>query len=71
MEAIRFFLVAIALLAMVNHAYADAGCDDAEVVLEAGKIHSSTVEVGAFVVVVYGQRERQRISGTRARLDTA
>ena len=52
---VRFLLTAIALLSMVNHASADSGREDVEVVLEAGEIDSSTVEVGAFAVVVYGQ----------------
>ena len=56
--AIRFMLAAILLLAMVNHTHADTGRDDAEVVLEADEIDRSTVEVGAFVVVVYGQGEQ-------------
>lgn len=40
------------------------------VVLEAGRIDSSTVEVGALAVVVYGQGERHPTSGTWAKLDT-
>ena len=59
---VRFFLTAIAFLSMVNHASADSAREDvetirAQVVLEAGEIDSSTVEVGAFAVVVYGQRK--------------
>ena len=69
--AIRFMLAAIALLAVVNHAYADTARDDAEVVLEAAETDNSTVEVGAFVVVVYGREEQHPVSGTQARLDTA
>ena len=68
---VRFLLAAIALLAMVNHAYADSGRDDAEVVLEAGEIDSSTVEVGDFVVVIYGQEKQHLVSGTQGRLYTA
>ena len=68
---VRFLLAAIALLAMVNHAYADSGRDDAEAVLEAGEIDSSTVEVGDFVVVIYGQEKHHLVSGTQGRLDTA
>ena len=68
---VRFLLTAIALLAMVNHAPADTGRDAAEVVLEVAEINSSTVEVGAFAVVVYGRRERQPTSGEWAKLDTA
>ena len=52
---VRFLLTAIALLSMVNHASADSAREDVEVVLEAGEIDSSTVEVGAFFVVVYEQ----------------
>ncbi|MYA22565.1 MAG: hypothetical protein F4Z30_07155, partial [Gemmatimonadetes bacterium] len=69
--AVRLFLATIALLAMVNHAYTDTARDDAEVVLEADEIDSSTVEVGDFVVVVYGQGKRQPTSGEWAKLDTA
>ena len=68
--AVRFMLASIALLAMVNHTHADTGRDDAEVVLEADEIDRSTVEVGAFVVVVYGQGERQPTSGEWTKLDT-
>lgn len=68
--AVRLLLAAIALLAMVNHAHADTSRDDTEVVLEADEINSSTVEVGAFVVVVYGKGERQPTSGEWAKLDT-
>ena len=71
-----FLGMVILLLAMVNHAHADTGREDAEglrvgVVLEAGEIDSSTVEVGALVVVVYGQGERHPTSGEWAKLDTA
>ena len=68
--AVRFMLAAIALLAMVNHAHADADRDDAEVVLEADEIDSSTVEVDDFVVVVYGQGKQHPTSGEWAKLDT-
>ena len=67
---VRFLLTAIALLSMVNHASADSAREDVEVVLEAGEIDSSTVEVGAFAVVVYGQGERHPTSGAWAKLDT-
>ena len=55
---VRFFLTAIAFLSMVNHASADSAREDvetirAEIVLEASEINSSTVEVGAFAVVVW------------------
>lgn len=68
--AVRFFFAAIALLAMVNHTDAETARDDAEVVLEADEINSSTVEVDDFVVVVYGQGEQQPTSGEWAKLDT-
>ena len=51
---VRFLLTAILLLAMVDHAHA-------EVVLEAGEIDSSTVEVGIFVVVVYEQKKQHPV----------
>ena len=51
---VRFLLTAILLLAMVDHAHA-------EVVLEAGEIDSSTVEVGAFVLVVYEQKKQHPV----------
>ena len=71
-----FLGTVILLLAMVNHAHADTGREDAEglragVVLEAGEIDSSTVEVGALAVVVYGKGERHPTSGEWAKLDTA
>ena len=68
--AVRFFFAAIALLAMVNHTDAETARDDAEVVLEADEINSSTVKVDDFVVVVYGKGERQPTSGEWAKLDT-
>ena len=48
----------ILFIAMVNYAHADTGREDAEglragVVLEAGEIDSSTVEVGVLAVVVH------------------
>ena len=70
--AVRFFFAAIAIFAMVNHADAETARDDAEVVLEADEINSSTVEVGAFVVIVYEQgkphpilREWEKLVTTR------
>ena len=59
---LRFLPAAIALLAMVNYAHADSAnaqleVSRAEVVLESGEIDSSTVEVGAFVVIVYEQEK--------------
>ena len=43
----------------------------AEVALEVGEIDSSTVEVGALALVVYGQGERHLTSGAWTKLDTA
>ena len=51
---VRFLLTTILLLAMVDHAHA-------EVVLEADEINSSTVAVGAFVLVVYGQGKQHPV----------
>lgn len=68
--AVRFFFAAIAICAMVNHTDAETARDDAEVVLEADEINSSTVKVDDFVVVVYGKGERQPTSGEWAKLDT-
>ena len=64
------------LLGMVNHVHANTGREDAEglragVVLEVGEIDSSTVEVGALAMVVYGQGERHPTSEAWAKLDTA
>ena len=42
-----------------------------EQVLTADQIDSSTVAVGAFVVIVYGQGERHPVSGAWTQLDTA
>ena len=59
-----FLGTVILLLAMVNHAHADTGREDAEglrlrtrVVLEPGEIDSSTVEVGALAVIVHMQEK--------------
>ena len=41
-----------------------------EQALTSGQIDSSTVDVGAFVVVVYGQGERHPVSGAWTQLDT-
>ena len=68
--AIRFLLVAIAFLAIVNHAHADTARDDTEVVLEADEINSSTVEVDDFVIVIWREKQHS-VSGTHTRLDTA
>ena len=74
----RFVLIAIVgLVAMALRAQADSplDADDAVgrtgVVLKAGAIDSSTVEVGAFAVVIHGQGERQPVSGEWKILATA
>ena len=72
-----FLGTVILLLVMVNYAHADTGREDAEglrarVVLEASKIDSNTVEVGALAVIVHMQdkphpilREREQLVTTR------
>ena len=61
---IRFILIAVvALVAMDLRALADSPIDAEDavrggVVLKAGAIDSSTVEVDAFAVVIHGQGER-------------
>ena len=71
-----FLGMVILLIGMINHAHANTGREDAEglragVVLEVGEIDSSTVEVGALVMVVYGQGERYPTSEAWSKLDTA
>ena len=69
---VRLLLTMIALLSMVNHASADSAREErAEVVLEVGKIDSSTVSVGALAVAVYGKGKRHPVSGAWTKLDTA
>ena len=66
---IRFTLIAVvALVAMALRAQADSPFDAEDavrggVILEANGIDSSTVEVGAFAVVIHGQGERHPVSG--------
>ena len=61
---------------MATDAEVDAAASDGpesvrvEQVLSAGQIDSSTVDVGAFVVIVYGQGERHPVSGAWTQLDT-
>ena len=74
-----FVIVALTLFAslLVADAKVGAAANNApdsvrvEQVLTAGQIDSSTVDVGAFVVVIYGQGERHPVSGAWAKLDTA
>ncbi len=70
-----FFVTAVSLFSRGNHADATTG-DAAEappagVILKGGQIDSSTVEVGAFAVVIHGQGERHPVSGEWERLETA
>ena len=65
-----FLSTMILLLAMVNHAHADTGREDDEGLQARGEIDSSTVEVGALVVVVHGTGERHPVSREWAKLDT-
>ncbi len=66
-KAFRFLISVILLLLMVDLTYADSAGDTAEarqagVILEAGEIDSSTVEMGAFTVVIHGQEKRDPVS---------
>ena len=69
--AMPFLIVVLTLFAVLLAADAevDAAASDGpesvrvERVLIAGQIDSSTVDVGAFVVIVYGQGERHPVSG--------
>ena len=75
-KVLPFFLIAgFSLLAVVRSAPADSVGDTVEaadrVILEAGEIDSSTVEVGSYVVVIHGQGERNPVSGEWERLETA
>ena len=74
----RFVFIAIFVLAaMALRAQADSPIDADNavrrtgVVLKAGAIDSSTVEVGTFAVVIHGQGERQPVSGEWESLATA
>ena len=64
----------LAVLLLGNGAAAGASNDSGGVrverVLAAGQIDSSTVDVGTFAVVIYGQGERQPVSGAWTKLDT-
>ena len=73
-----FVIVALTLFASLLAADAQVGAAASDVpesvrverVLTAGQIDSSTVDVGALAVVVYGQGERHPISGAWTQLDT-
>ena len=69
-----FLVTAISLFSWNNHADAatrDAAELPAGVILEAGRIDSSTVKAGASVAVVYGLGYRDPVSGEWPRLTTA
>ena len=73
-----FVIVALTLFPGLLAADAEVGAAASDVpesvrveqVLIAGQIDSSTVDVGAFVVVIYGQGERHPVSGAWTQLDT-
>ena len=73
-----FLIVALTLFASLLAANAEVGTETSDVpeavrverVLTADQIDSSTVDVGALAVVVYGQGERHSVSGAWTRLDT-
>ena len=73
-----FVIVALTLFTALMAMDAEVGAEASDVpesvrveqVLTAGQIDSSTVDVGAFVVVVYGQGERHPVSGAWTKLDT-
>ena len=72
----KFLLRVIAFLTVVHYTPVEAVEVKAETlqtgkILEAGEIDSSTVEVGAFVVVIHGKGERHPVSGEWERLATA
>ena len=71
----KFLLTAIAFLAVVHPTQAEGVEVKAETlqtgkILEAGEIDSSTIDVGAFAVVIHGQGERHPVSGGWERLAT-
>ena len=73
-----FVIVALTLFASLLVADAEVGATASDVpdsvrveqVLTTGQIDSSTVDMGAFVVVIYGQGERHPVSGAWTKLDT-
>lgn len=70
--ALTLFASLLAAAAQVGAAASDTTESvRVERVLTGGQIDSSTVDVGAFVVVIYGQGERQPGSGVWTQLDTA
>ena len=67
----RSFLMVIVAIFVVAQVYAEAAGDRQEgVTLTAGQIDSSTVEVGAFAVVIHGLGERHLVSGAWEQLRT-
>ena len=65
---IRFLLAAVLSASMADRGHADSAGDPAErvqagTILEAGEIDGSTVEVGAFAVVIHGRGEPNPVTG--------
>lgn len=72
-DALRGMIAWLVLLPLGAAAWAQDVGEGVRVeqVLTAGQIDSNTVDVGAFVVVVYGQGERHPVSEAWTQLDTA
>ena len=72
--AFQFLFIAISFLSIANLTYADSAGDTDEaqagVILEAGEIDSSTVEIGAFAVVIHGKGELHPVTGDWEQLVT-
>ena len=67
----RSFLMVVAVVSLVAQVYAETAEDrQAGATLTAGEIDSSTVEVGAFAVVIHGLGERHPVSGAWEQLKT-
>ncbi len=67
-ETVIRFLLAAVLSASADRGHADSAGDPAErvqagTILEAGEIDGSTVEVGAFAVVIHGRGEPNPVTG--------
>ena len=74
--AFRFFVTVYLVLPTAERGHANAASDLAKAtqkgaILESKKINHSTVEVGAFAVMIHGQGERHPVSGEWERLETS
>ena len=71
-DALRGMIAWLVLLPLGAAAWAQDVGEEVQVdrVLTADQIDSTTVDVGAFVVVIYGQGERHPVSGAWTQLDT-